>query len=85
MESKFLSKYCDEDNLDEDKMTEDMATLLVSIVMKEKRLQKEVEDIEKEKSIDVFVEYLQKRKELAEKYIEKIKQTEKERENENND
>ena len=78
MESEFLSKYGDEDNFDKDKMTEDMATLLVSIVMKEKRLQKEIEDFENEKSIDVIMEYYQKRKQLTEEYIEKIKQTEKE-------
>ncbi len=79
MESEFLSKYGDGDNFDEDKMTEDMATLLVSIAMREKRLQKEIEDFENEKSIDVVMEYYQKRKELAEKYIEKIRQTEKEK------
>ena len=54
MESEFLSKYGDEDNFDEDKMTEDLITFMLQVGLKEKR------------------------KELAEEYIEKIKQTEKE-------
>ncbi len=82
MESKFLSKYVDKDNLDEDKMAEDLITFMLQVGLKEKRINAMLEECENEKSVDLFMEYYQKRKELAEEYIEKIKQAEKEEDNE---
>ena len=80
MESEFLNKYGygDEDNFDEDSMTEDLITFMLQVGFKEKRINEILKECNNEKSVDLFMEYYQKRKELAEQYIEKIKQTEKE-------
>ena len=78
MESEFLNKYGDEDNFDEDSMTEDLITFMLQVGFKEKRINEILKECNNGKSVDLFMEYYQKRKELAEQYIEKIKQTEKE-------
>ena len=85
MESEFLSKYYDEDNLDEDKMIEDLITFMLQVSLREKRMNEILKECNNAKAVDLFVEYYQKRKKLAEQYIEKIKQTEKEKTDENND
>ena len=76
MESEFLNKYGNEDNFDEDEMTKDVMILMLQISFKEKRINKMLQECENKKSIDVFMEYYQKRKELVEEYIEKMKQAE---------
>ncbi len=83
MESEFLSKYGNEDNFDEDKMTEDILTIMLQIGLKEKKMSEIIEKCKNEKNVDIVMEYFQKRKNLVDEYIKKIKQMEEE--NENND
>ena len=82
MESEFLSKYGDKDNFDEDRMEEDLKILMFQIALKEQKLSEIMEQNKtsklKEQILDISVQYLKDRKELTEKYIEKIRQTEKE-------
>ena len=80
MESEFLKKYGDKDNFDADRMEEDLKTLMFQIALKEQKLSGVIEQNKenkfREQVLDISVEYLTNRKELAEKYIEKIKKTE---------
>ena len=82
IESDFLNEYKTENGLDEDKMEEDLKTLMFQMALKEQKLSEIMEQSKTSKLngqiLDISVKYLKDRKELAEKYIEKIKQTEKE-------
>ena len=82
IESDFLNEYKTENGLDEDKMEEDLKILMFQIVLKEQKLSEIMEQNKtskfKEQILDISVQYLKDRKELTEKYIEKIRQTEKE-------
>ena len=82
MESEFLSKYKTENGLDEDRMEEDLKTLMFQMALKEQKLSEIMEQNKTSKFyakvVDISVQYLKDRKELAEKYIEKIKLTKKE-------
>ena len=81
MESKFLNKYKTENGLDEDRMEEDLKTLMFQMSLKEEKLSEIMEQNKaskfREKILDISVQYLKNRKELAEKYIEEIRQIEK--------
>ena len=82
MESEFLSKYITENGLDEDKADEDLKVLMFQMSLKEQKLSELMEQNKasrfNERVVDISVKYLEDRKKLAEEYIEKIKQVEKE-------
>lgn len=74
---KNIKDYCKENgDLDEEKLTEDLTQLFVSIAYKENLVHKLLEKAEKEETFGIIIEYYEKRKELANEYSNKIKESE---------
>lgn len=82
MENNIFSKYgdfTDIDNIDAEELKEDILTFIFQLDLKERKLSEEIQGFKTTKAVNMIVEYLLKRKELAEEYIKKIKSIEKEK------
>lgn len=82
MENNIFSKYgdfTDIDNIDAEELKEDILTFIFQLDLKERKLSEEIQGFKTTKAVNMIVEYLSKRKELAEEYIKKIKSIEKEK------
>lgn len=72
---KTIEDYIKDGELDEEKLIEDLTAILVPMDLKEEGIQKILDKTEDEKKFGLFIEYFTKRKELADEYVKKLKES----------
>ena len=70
-----IDDYIKDGELDEQKLIEDIAPIMLSIQFAEEKILEVLRESDKEENFGVIIEYYTKRKELANEYIQKLKES----------